>query len=332
MPSAPPATLAEDRTSLELPPRLDLPLFAYGLLKPGEPAHASLVGEAVGQTWTARLPEAGLRQRDGLPLLDPDAGGGVEGFLMRFRSGHEHAAYAAIGAFAPRHHYRWLTVEAVLDNGETMLANTLRGRRPRRGGVNEAFPSWSAAAEPVLRYGLHAVRSAALEHGATPFPTLTSDSAAMWERFFSLQAAFHLLWAALDRFTALAVGPGDAPLARLDRLNDDDHWKASTRAAVGPGLTVADGRDPQRTKRIKDDGGGAVYSWQPVRTSLGYPGRGAFAEGVLVRRALVELHDTFRLHLLGRLPALEPAWEALDPEGAAHRWLLCPVVSPDGLG
>ncbi|MDX6584973.1 MAG: hypothetical protein QOI10_4157, partial [Solirubrobacterales bacterium] len=49
--------------TLELPGRLDLPLFAYGLLKPDQPAYGGVVAPLVAGTAAARLDDGGLRYR-----------------------------------------------------------------------------------------------------------------------------------------------------------------------------------------------------------------------------------------------------------------------------
>jgi hypothetical protein len=323
---------AEPTASLELPPRIDLPFFAYGLEKPGEPAYDELVGAKVGQIRPGLILTGSLRYRDGLPLLDPEGTGGVEGAILHFLPGQELETYAAISAFAPRQHYRWLTTDAQLANDETMTVNVLRGRRPRRGSPNEWFRSWSAVSDPALHFGTHTVRRLALEHAVAPFPSLTPDSPALWERFFGLQSAYLLLWLVLDRFAALAFGPGLSPTDRRNRLGDDPRFRDCVIAAnVTPRPTAADSRDPQRSTRIREDGSGALYYWHTVQANLSHPGRTAFHDGVAVRQALVELHDTFRLLLLRCLPDLADAWEALDPEGASHLWLLRPVVFPEGM-
>lgn len=327
-----PETAADARSRLELPPRLELPLFDYGLLKPDQLAYDALLDGNVEGTRPASLPSGGLRYRDGLPLLDPDGDCGVEGVLVRFEPARQRAAYDAICGFAPRQHYRWLTTSVKLDDGERVSANTLVGRHPARGSAEECFSSWSAADDPVLRFGPHSVRALALEPVTPPFPSVPGDNPSLWERFFRLQAAYLLLWSVIDRFTALALGPADAPLARAYRLGEDPRFREAVVAAgVAPSRKTPDSRDPQKTRRIREDGSGAMYSWEAVRANLGHPGKTAFHDGVQLRRALVELHDTFQLLLLTRLPELAATWEELDPAGRPTRWLLRPVVSPDGL-
>ena len=327
-----PETAVEARSSLELPPRVELPVFDYGLLKPDQLAYPTLLDGLVQRTRPAALATGGLRYRDGLPLLDPDGDCGVEGVLLAFAPGRERAAYDAICEFAPRQHYRWLTTSVKVDDGERLTVNTLLGRHPGRGSAEECFSSWSAVDDPVLRFGLHSVRVLCLEPAGPAFPALSGDNPTLWDRFFRLQAAYLLLWSVLDRFSALALGPADPALSRAYRLGDDPRFREAVVAAgVAPMGKTPDSRDPQKSRRIREDGSGAMYSWEAVRANLSHPGQTAFQDGVALRRALVELHDTFQLLLLTRLPELTATWEGLDPGGRATQWLLRPVVSPEGL-
>lgn len=322
----------DDRPGLEPPPRLELPFFAYGPLEPGQPAHAPLLSPLVASARPARA-AGGLRSRDGLPLLDPEGTVGVDGTLLTIAAGHERDAYEVISDYAPRQHYRWLAVAVQSQDGPAVTANALVGRHPERGSADEWFTSWSATDEPVFRYGLLVVRRLGLMHAATPFPFLDGDRPALWDRFFGLHSAYLLLWSAVERFSALALGPAEPNLARLYRLGDDERFRECVIAAgVAPSPKTPDSRDPQRTRRIRPDGGGAMFSWEAIRSNLSHPGSTAFSDGVLLRRALVELHDTFRLLLLTHLPEVATTWAALDADGVGHRWLLRPVVSPEGLG
>jgi hypothetical protein len=316
---------------LEPPPRLDLPLFDYGLVKPDQPAHA-LVAGFVARTETAALPAGGLRVRDGLPLLDPDGTVGVGGVLLSFAPGQENAAYRTVCDIAPRQHYRWDMTEMRVD-GRPGRVNLLRGRHPDRGTPDEWFSAWSAADDPLLRHGLGSVRAAALDHAAAAFPTVGGDDPALWDRFFGLQAAYLLLWAAVERFTALAYGPGQPPLERTWRLGDEPGFRECVvQAGVAPSAKTPDSRDPTRARRIREDGSGAMFSWDAARHLVGHTGRTAFADGVVLRRSLIDLHDSFRLLLFARLPGLSVAWRRADPAGEAARWLLRPVVAPDAPG
>ena len=313
---------------LEPPPRLALPMFDYGLVKPGQPAHDLLAG-VVARTEPATMAAGGLRIRDGLPLLDPDGSVGVEGSLLTFAPGQDKAAYTIVCNIAPRPHYRWDMVEMRVD-GRPGRVNVLRGRHPDRGSPDEWFTSWSASEDPVLRYALVSVRASALGAAAAPFPTVGGDDPTLWDRFFAIQSAYLLLWSAVERFTALAYGPAQPALERTWRLGEDLGFRDCVVAAgVKPSAKTPDSRDPTRARRIREDGTGAMFSWDAARHLVGHPGRTAFAEGILLRRSLIDLHDTFRLYLLARLPALAETWRRADPVGEEVKWLLRPVVAPD---
>lgn len=316
---------------LELPSRAELPLFVYGLLAPGQPAHQRVLGDLVAPPAPATMTTGALRIRDGLPVLDSEASGGVEGFLLTPLEGRGRALYDAVCAFEPRNQYRWLVAQ-VLSGPGTAPANTLQGRHPERGSTEESFRGWTAADDPGLGAGMHHVRQAALRYGPPPPPRPGDAHAAMWERFFGLQATYLLLWSLVDRYTAVAYGPAEEPLTRAHLLGADPSFRAHVvEAGVAPRAKVADSRDPTRWRRIRDDGSGAVYSWEAVRTTLGHPGRTATTDLSLLRRSLVELHDSFRLHLLDQIPALGRTWTPLDPDGSGQKWQLRPAFDPEGL-
>jgi len=306
-------------------------MFAYGLVKPDEPAHDRLEGMVL-RSEPAALPAAGLRVRDGLPLLDPDGPPGVTGDLLTFIGGREKEAYGTICDIVPRQHYRWDMTDVGMAEDPRVRANVLRGRHPDRGSADEWFSSWSSAADPLLRFGLVAVRTTALRHAATPIPPVGGDDADLWARFYAMQAGYLLLWSAVERFTALALGPARPAPDRTWRLGDDPRFKECVLAAgVVASAKTADSRDPTRTRRIREDGSGAMFSWDAARSLIAHPGRTAFADATLLRRSLIDLHDTFRLVLLTRMPGLAAAWRSADPAGEAQRWLLRPLVNPEGL-
>lgn len=306
-------------------------MFAYGLIKPDQPAYDLLAGVVTGSE-PATLWSAGLRVRDGLPLLDPEGTIGVEGHLLRFTAGAEKDAYGTICGIVPRQHYRWDMTEVAPAEGPAVRANVLRGRHPERGSPDEWFASWSSVDDPLLRFGLVAVRATAFHHAAEPVLAAGDHDPDLWPRFYAMQAGYLLLWSAVERFTALAYGPSRPAAERTWRLGDDPRFKECVVAAgVAPIAKTPDSRDPTRTRRIREDGSGAMFSWDAARGLIAHPGRTAFADAILLRRSLVDLHDTFRLVLLTRVPGLTTAWREADPAGEAHRWLLRPVVSPDGL-
>lgn len=113
-----------------MPPRVELPFFAYGLLMPGELAHG-LIEELVERS-VASFAEGALYARDGLPLFDPSSGGMVNGYLLDFADGGREEAYKAICSFEPQKHYRWREVHC----GDARTpANVLVGKRVSKGSI-----------------------------------------------------------------------------------------------------------------------------------------------------------------------------------------------------
>ena len=309
--------------------RLDLPLFTYGLLKPDQPAYGGVVAPLVTAAAVARLPRAGSATATACPCSIPRGRRALRGgaALHPARSGRLRRGLRVRTPppLSVAHHRRPLT--APPGRHQRRRVNVLQGRHPERGIADEWFTSWSADADPLLRYGLHAVRRA-----ASTTPGRLSVPAGRQPRclgaFYGLQSAYLLLWSAVERYAAVACAPSDDALARFYRLGDDQAFRESVVAArVSPRAKAADARDPARSRRIREDGSGAMYAWESVRSTLGHPGRTASADGTLLRRSLVELHDTLRLLLLTRLPGVADTWRELDPDGSptsgcSARW--CP--------
>ena len=87
----------------------------------------------VADAAAARLPDGGLRYRDGLPILDPEGTAGVRAAVLRFAPGQERAAYDAVCGFEPRHHYRWHITDARLGDGDVGAGQRPPGPSPRAG-------------------------------------------------------------------------------------------------------------------------------------------------------------------------------------------------------
>ena len=111
---------------MDYPDSTELPFFAYGLLRPGQPAYFQL-RESVERASAAQAPGS-LWIRDGLPILNPTEWGTVDGALLTFRPAQARAAYGRIAAMEPEKQYRWH--EAEIGGGR---ANLLIGRSPESG-------------------------------------------------------------------------------------------------------------------------------------------------------------------------------------------------------
>jgi hypothetical protein len=160
----------------------------------------------------------------------------------------------------------------------------------------------------VLAFGPQIVTDIGLEVAMDAFPIRPPESPELWERFFRLAGAYLLLWSLVERYTALAFGPAIEPWQRITLLDDASSFREAVRAGVEPGQRVVDSRDPSTTYRIREDGSGAAQLWYAVRSNLSHRGKSAFQDGQLLRRCLIDLHDTFKLMLIQEIPVLEARW------------------------
>ncbi|MCT2281300.1 hypothetical protein M3G91_27215 [Micromonospora chalcea] len=274
-----------------------LPLFAYGSLKPGELAFG-LIGPLVSRHVQASASGA-IRLRDGLPLFDPSAAElAARGSLLFFDAGKADEAWQIVADFEPSTQYKWVTTDAMSEDGVPIKANVLAGVKLNRGVSGDAVLEWSARHDPVLGEGLAEVRRLVMEavpQGVEAQP----DSPDFWRLFFRLQASYLLLWSVVERYTALRYGPALGPGNRVGRLGEDPEFQAALKTVGARPGSVVDSRNPTNRVNLGPDGIGGARYYYAVRSNLSHRGKGAFRDARLVLRAIVGLHDAM-LELLGQ--------------------------------
>ena len=272
---------------LRTPNRCDLPYFAYGTFKPGELAFQQLKEHVDGSPVPAEL-KGQLLIRDGLPLLDLVGGDVVvKGYLLRFKSDMSDDAYEVISRFEPHTHYSW---QEVTLSSPSAAANVLVGRRLGRGRTQLLEEGmWSFRLDPVFKHGFNIVRDVARQLGAQEFRSDAPD-AFDWPRFFRLQMAYLLLWSGVERLSTIAYGPALEPGERLRRLSDDPVFQQALTRIVKRTDEVYDSRDPERRYHL-DPGNpsSSLNYYYTVRSNLSHRGKGAWADGEIVRHSLHEL-------------------------------------------
>ncbi|MEU7976261.1 hypothetical protein AB0B48_29925 [Micromonospora sp. NPDC049089] len=279
---------------LGLPQDRDLPLFTYGSLSPGELA-SGLIEPLVSRHVKATAAGV-IRMRDGLPLLDPSATGRVHGSLLFFPADNLDEAWQIVASFEPGTQYRWKTTKAITEDGRSIDANVLAGRKLQSGVSGDPVHDWSVSHDPVLSEGLAEVRRLVLEAAPNGVPA-QPDAPDLWRQHFRLQASYLLLWSAVERYTALRYGPALDPWPRVCRLDSDLAFQDALRTANAEPGSIMDGRDPTDKVTFKPDfTGGARYYYQ-IRSNVSHRGKGAFRDARLVLKAVVELHDALMVLL-----------------------------------
>jgi hypothetical protein len=282
---------------IPLPRDISLPFFAYGSLKPGEPAHHQIEG-FLAETPSEAVIEGCLWVRDGLPLLETptDCPTGVQGFLLKFKPELYREAYEAICSFEPRKHYSW---RSQVLRGLTNVVNVLVGKKLSRGrAVQLETGSWTLLDDPVFRFGLAEVDRVLSSDAVNVFVSAPPNDFD-WPRFFRLQMAYLLLWSAIERFSAFLLSPSLEPMARITQLGDHEVFQSSfLKAGVTRKDEVCDSRDPSKSFSLDsaNPAEASLYYYQ-VRNNLSHRGKGAWADGEVVRNSLVELKSIFDLIL-----------------------------------
>ena len=269
---------ADQSQAMDLPKRLDWPLFVYGALKPGFPAFEAI--RALVETFTRDVVTGELWVRDGLPLLSKSGHGSVDGYLLHWKPGQADNGYAAVCAFEPRKHYAWS--EVTLKTGAQ--ANALVIRFPTKGNPQRLdSSSWSLTNDPAFGPGLETVQRVLEEVDRM------SDSD-KWPRFFRAQMAYLLLWSILERLSALCFGPGQDPMQRIKKLHELSGMKDLVSLTVQRKDKVFDSRNPKTDIRLdRTDAKKCFEYYYQVRSNLSHRGKSMFKEIDKVHCSLKEL-------------------------------------------
>jgi len=272
---------ADQSQAMDLPARLDWPLFVYGALKPGFPAFEAI--RASVETFNRDAVTGELWVRDGLPLLSKSDFGSVEGYLLNWKPGLERAGFVAVCAFEPRKHYAWS--EVTLATGTH--ANALVIRFPNKGNPQHlGSSSWSLADDPAFGPGLETVRQVLAEVDRMPGDSFDSN----WQRFFRSQMAYLLLWSILERLSALCFGPGQDPMQRIKRLHELPGMEDLVRLNVQRTDKVSDSRNPDTAYKLDGTNPKKCFDYYyQVRSNLSHRGKGVFSEFDKVHCSLKEL-------------------------------------------
>lgn len=288
----------ETPPTVPLPLNTQLPFFAYGSLKAGEPAHDQISGFLADEPLPAAIPGT-LWVRDGLPLLELAGAGQVEGFLLSFKTESAEHAYQTICRFEPPKHYCWKESATLLE--PSVRANVLVGKELERGrAAHLETNSWTLLDDPVFDSGLSVVRDVIKRDAKRVFDSAPPEHFD-WPRFFRLQMAYLLLWSAMERYAALRFGAGLVPMAKIKKFGRHEVFRAALkRAGVSRKDTVCDSRDPEDSFALdaSDPLSSILYYYQ-VRNNLSHRGKGAWADGEIVRKSLMELEAIFDAVLQG---------------------------------
>lgn len=199
---------------MRMPDDMNLPLFVYGIFKPGQLAYHNI------KDYVKEFKEdsgmGSLKEKDGVPIFFPSNNGlQIKGYVIRFESNKINEAYEHLKQLEPEEIYEWKTLYT--ESGVTV--NCLTGRREVRGERDlEHFTDWDGKYDPLFTYGLDEVSKiidSVVEENEENYEK------AKYIRLFRLQMAYMLLWSAIERYTAFRYSLGDKVKNRILKLADE---------------------------------------------------------------------------------------------------------------
>jgi len=275
-----------------LPENTSLPFFAYGLFKWGEFGHnrIKILAKHLGVE-EAFAEGMCLLERDGLPLacqkntkdLNKEIVDShhdvIFGDLIEFEDGKGNAAYQLIAEIEPEHQYKWKEIEVMwgtkgfyyknykLDPKEwagltTIRANVLIAKSPNKGTSLLDNDEWRLEDDPFYSSVIHFAREV-IETGRDTV---------------QLQAAYLMVWTAIERIATLRISLKGEPLNKIFKLAKEKTFSDILDVIDFPDelRKVYDTRDLK--SRIPEEGNHTKtvrYLYQ-IRSNISHRGKGGF--------------------------------------------------------
>jgi hypothetical protein len=285
--------------------RADLPFFAYGTFKPGQLGFLRL-RKLVERIEPDCVLSGTLRERDGLPIVDEEGSGWIQGSLLFFKREKVVQAYMRIIEIEPDKHYRWDT-GSVRARGGTQVANVLFGRSPKKGSVSTGASDWDGKEDPLFTSALAVVQET-LDHNQGFEPDL--------KPLFRLQMAYLLLWSAIERYVSLRYHLGDKVVEKVNQMAGEDAFVEGLQRLVSDKRSVyrAD-RPSDRVRLDPSKPKESIGYYYQVRSNITHRGKAAVNDFLTLKSSLEELHKIFR----NVLDAAFKEAEDRDQQSEEHR-------------
>jgi len=271
---------------LRPPNNTDLPFFAYGIFKPGELGFLR-IKEFVDRSPILCTVPGELWVRDGLPIANLRSGrrSDISGYLIHFRAGRGFNAYARIAELEPEYQYKW---NKKTPSGED--AWILEGINPEEGG--EPYGDWDGQNDPLFKRGLKVIEELWENNQGT-----NGD----YDKLFRLEAAYLLLWSAIERYASLRYHLSDRVRFKLEPIINDPAFSEAlleyVHLAIPRFVRSADNPETIRYLDPKEPHDSFEYYWQ-IRNNTSHRGKSAgSSDHKRLSMSLDELLKIFR-HLL----------------------------------
>jgi len=294
------------------PANLELPFFAYGLFKPGEPAHKIIGKFLESEPVPLKFEHSNIQIRDAIPLLVSDGEWMVEGYILNFTQNESTKAYEAITRFVSvgdKSQYEWNSLIV----SDDIKVNALVGHNPSDGSFPFDETNWQAKNDPLFNEGVNEIEKIFHECRTSNFDSRHFD----WAAFFKLQMAYLLLWSSIERFCALAYGLYLKPGEKKDYLSWEDAYMDGLDKYLTRSRAIVDIENPEKkiylnSKKYTE----SIKYYYKVRSHITHRGKASENDAYIVLSSLEELLAIFK-KVLNETLFTSPIPEACAAEAAA---------------
>lgn len=268
--------------SLNLPERTDLPIFAYGIFKPGQLGFFQLQ-KFVANTQKRAYISGELFERDGLPLLNKTGMDIIKGVLIFFNSEHSSEAYHRIVKMRPHRQYEWGTKQVTIGNSpDGHCANVLLGRDLENGSVPFDDVEWDGREDPLFTSALEVVQDA-LEQ---------NRNFTNFKQIFRLQMAYLLLWSAIERYVTFRYC---LDKKKIKKLAGEKAFYESLQEVVSEPRIIHRADKPQERKKLDPSNPTeSIEYYYTVRSNITHRGKAAEGDFKILKNSLTELLKIFK--------------------------------------
>ena len=268
--------------AMPLPADPALPLFAYGLFKPGQLGFASLREHITEVVSRAYVPGA-LFERDGVPLFDGEQHKvEVCGALISFKSESARTAYERIARLEPEKQYRWETRKTTIGvEANLLVAKSLKGAHQ----IDDS--EWDGRRDPHFNQALNLVESVRSKSDG-------NHGMGSVERLLELQMAYMLLWTSIERYTSLRYHLRKKVMAKIRHMADEPAFQNALKKHVSCQREVYSTDAGKPAKLSPDDPKASLMYYYQVRSNISHRGKALMTDADLLQKCITELLAIFR--------------------------------------
>lgn len=265
-------------------PKTSLPLFAYGIFKPGQLAY-SKIKEHVNENNLKNIKiDYEMKYRDGVPILtNKSKEYHTKGVLITFKESHEKKAYEIISETFLKELYRWETIKI-----ENQKVNVLFGVKPNKGSDNINYRdkfNFNGEKDPLFSEAIELI-----EENLNLNKKMESI-----ESFFELQMNYMLLWSAIDRYSTLKYNNEYKGENNKDFANEEAFIEGIKKFKDNTHEPVYSSEDLNQRKFFEDDHEKTINYYYTFRCNVVHRGKGEPEKDYKkLRQATEELLEIFK--------------------------------------